>query len=136
MNEKRRQVFDADDIIRKVDDLPPYLQFINNACLVEFIKQSFKDARKYDSFFLHKMEKSKNYGGYLTDIHTLLHMPIELFTHTSNNIQETPLHLSQNSIFYYPVNQIMVGHYHPHRRTYLRRRQYFFSYSFFYGSSV
>ena len=54
MNEKRRQVVDAHDIIKKVDDLPPYLQFINNACLVEFIKQSFKDARKYDSFFLHK----------------------------------------------------------------------------------
>jgi hypothetical protein len=52
MNEKPKQVFDAGDIIKKVDDLPPYLQFINNACLVEFIKQSFKDARKYDSFFL------------------------------------------------------------------------------------
>jgi hypothetical protein len=54
MNEKPRQVFDVGDIIKKVDDLPTYLQFINNACLVEFIKQSFKDARKYDSFFLHK----------------------------------------------------------------------------------
>jgi hypothetical protein len=32
-----------------------------------------------------KMEKSKNYGGCLADIHTLLHMPIELITHTSNN---------------------------------------------------
>ena len=35
---------------------PPYLQFINNACLVEFIKQSFKDARRFDSFFLHKKD--------------------------------------------------------------------------------
>ena len=32
-----------------------------------------------------KMEKSKNYGEYLTDIHTLLHMPIELFRHASKN---------------------------------------------------
>jgi thioredoxin-related protein len=54
MNEKTRQVFDANDIIKKVGDLPEYLQFINNACLVEFIKQSYKDARKYDSFFLKK----------------------------------------------------------------------------------
>jgi hypothetical protein len=54
MNENPRQVFDVDNIIKKVGDLPTYLQFINNACLVEFIKQSFKDARKYDSFFLHK----------------------------------------------------------------------------------
>ncbi len=54
MNEKPRQVFDPGDVIKKVGDLPTYLQFINNACLVEFIKQSFKDARKYDSFFLHK----------------------------------------------------------------------------------
>jgi hypothetical protein len=52
MNEKTPQVIDVGDIIKKVDDLPEYLQFINNACLVEFIKQSFKDARKYDSFFL------------------------------------------------------------------------------------
>ena len=52
MNEKPRQVFDVGDIIRKVGDLPEYLQFINNACLVEFIKQSFKDTRKYDSFFM------------------------------------------------------------------------------------
>ena len=52
MNEKPKQVFDVGDIIKNVDDLPPYLQFINNACLVEFIKQSFKNARKYDSFFL------------------------------------------------------------------------------------
>lgn len=52
MNEKSKQVIDVFDIIKKVGDLPPYLQFINNACLVEFIKQSFKDARKYDSFFL------------------------------------------------------------------------------------
>jgi hypothetical protein len=54
MNENPKQVFDVGDIIKKVGDLPTYLQFINNACLVEFIKQSFKDARKYDSFFLHK----------------------------------------------------------------------------------
>ena len=39
MKEKPKQFFDADDIIKKVDDLPPYLQFINNACLVEFIKK-------------------------------------------------------------------------------------------------
>jgi hypothetical protein len=32
-----------------------------------------------------KMEKSKNYGGYLTDIHTLLPMHIELVRHASNN---------------------------------------------------
>jgi len=56
MNEKARQVIDADDIIKKVGDLPLYLQFINNACLIEFIKQSYKDARKYDSFFLHKKD--------------------------------------------------------------------------------
>jgi hypothetical protein len=51
MNEKPKQV-DAGDIIKKVGDLPTYLRFINNVCLVEFIKQSFKNARKYDSFFL------------------------------------------------------------------------------------
>jgi hypothetical protein len=56
MNEKARQVFEAGSIIKKVDELPTYLQFINNACLVEFIKQSFKDARKYHSFFLHKKD--------------------------------------------------------------------------------
>ena len=78
MNEKPKQVFDICDIIKKVGDLPAYLQFINNACLVEFIKQSFKDARKYDSFFLHKEDvKVKELWGYLTDIHTLLHMPID-----------------------------------------------------------
>jgi hypothetical protein len=54
MNENPKQDFDVGDIIKKVDELPLYLQFINNACLVEFIKQSFKDSRKYDSFFLHK----------------------------------------------------------------------------------
>ena len=32
-----------------------------------------------------KMEKSKNYGGCLADIHTLLHMPVELFRHAGNN---------------------------------------------------
>jgi hypothetical protein len=52
MNEKTPQVIDVGDIIKKVGDLPEYLQFINNACLIEFIKRSFKDARKYDSFFL------------------------------------------------------------------------------------
>jgi thioredoxin-related protein len=56
MIENPKQVFDVDDIIKKVGDLPPYLQFINNACLIEFIKQSYKDARKYDSFFLHKKD--------------------------------------------------------------------------------
>ena len=56
MNEKSKQVFDVGNIIKKVGDLPEYLQFINNACLVDFIKQSFKDARKYDSFFLYKKD--------------------------------------------------------------------------------
>jgi hypothetical protein len=32
MNEKPKQVFDTGDIIKKVDDPPSYLQFINNAC--------------------------------------------------------------------------------------------------------
>jgi len=32
-----------------------------------------------------KKEKSKNYGGYLADIHTLLRMPIELFIHASSS---------------------------------------------------
>jgi hypothetical protein len=31
------------------------------------------------------MEKSKNYEACLTDIHTLLHMPIELVIHAGNN---------------------------------------------------
>jgi thioredoxin-related protein len=80
MNEKPKQVFDAGNVIKKVGDIPTYLQFINNACLVEFIKQSFKDARKYDSFFLHKKDgEVKELWGYLIDIHTLLHMPIEYF---------------------------------------------------------
>jgi hypothetical protein len=63
MNEQSKQVFDADDVIKKVDNLPSYLQFINNACLVEFIKQSFKDAKKSTVFScLRKTEKSKNHG--------------------------------------------------------------------------
>jgi hypothetical protein len=66
MIEKPRQVFDVGDIIKKVGELPPYLQFINNACLVGFIKQSFKDARKYDSFFVHKKDgKVKELWGVL-----------------------------------------------------------------------
>jgi hypothetical protein len=52
MNEKSNQIFNVGDIIKKVSDLPRYLQFINNICLIEFIKQSFSDAQKYDSFFL------------------------------------------------------------------------------------
>lgn len=32
-----------------------------------------------------KIAKSKNYGGVLADIPTLLHMPIELFRQASNN---------------------------------------------------
>jgi thioredoxin-related protein len=84
MNEKTPQVIDVGDIIKKVGDLPEYLQFINNACLIEFIKQSFKDARKYDSFFL------KNEDGKVKELcHTLLHMPIELIMHTNKNIRET-----------------------------------------------
>ena len=80
MNEKPKQVYDAGDIIKKVGDLPPYLQFINNVCLIEFIKQSFKNARKYDSFFLKNEDgKVKELWGCLADIHTLLHMPIEYF---------------------------------------------------------
>ena len=63
MNEKPKQAFDVGDIIKKVDELPLYLQFINNACLVEFIKQSFKNARKYDSFFLHKKGGSQRIMG-------------------------------------------------------------------------
>ncbi|HJT49407.1 MAG TPA: hypothetical protein VJ729_14575 [Nitrososphaeraceae archaeon] len=39
MNENPKQVFDVGDIIKKVGELPAYLQFINNACLVEFIKK-------------------------------------------------------------------------------------------------
>jgi hypothetical protein len=66
MNEKPKQVFDAGDIIKKVDDLPPYLQFINNDCLIEFIKQSYKDAQKYDSFFMKKEDgKVKELWGVL-----------------------------------------------------------------------
>ena len=52
MYKKSNEIFNVCDIIKKVSDLPRYLQFINNACLIEFIKQSYKDARKYDSFFL------------------------------------------------------------------------------------
>jgi hypothetical protein len=52
MNEKPSQVFDPGDVIKKVGELPTHLRFTNNVCLIEFIKQSFKDARKYDSFFL------------------------------------------------------------------------------------
>ena len=72
MNEKPKQVFDVGDVIKKVGDLPPYLQFINNAYLIEFIKQSFKDARKYDSFFLKNEDgKVKELWGCLADIHIL-----------------------------------------------------------------
>jgi hypothetical protein len=86
MSEKPKQVFDVGDIIKKVGDLPPYLQFINNACLVEFIKQSFKDARKYDSFFLHKKDgEVKELWGVLDRYPYSTHMHIELITHASND---------------------------------------------------
>ena len=66
MIENPKQVIDVGDIIKKVGDLPSYLQFINNACLVDFIKQSFKDARKYDSFFMKKEDgKVKELWGVL-----------------------------------------------------------------------
>jgi hypothetical protein len=66
MNEKPKQVIDAGDIIKKVGELHEYLQFSNNVCLIEFIKQSFKDARKYDSFFMKKEDgKVKELWGVL-----------------------------------------------------------------------
>ena len=53
---------------------------------MSIIKQNFKDARKYDSFFLKNEDgKVKELGGCLADIHTLLHMPTELFRHAGNN---------------------------------------------------
>ena len=39
MNEKTKQVPDADDIIKKVGDVPTYLRFINTVCLTDFIKK-------------------------------------------------------------------------------------------------
>lgn len=44
MSQKPRQVFDPRDVIKKVGELPTHLRFTNNAFLIEFIKQSFKDA--------------------------------------------------------------------------------------------
>jgi thioredoxin-related protein len=52
MNEKSKQIFNVDDVIKKVGELPKYLHFINNVCLIEFIKERYKSAQKYDSFFL------------------------------------------------------------------------------------
>jgi hypothetical protein len=42
MNEKPKQVFDVGHIIKKVDDLPPYLQFINNVCLLSLLNKVLK----------------------------------------------------------------------------------------------
>jgi len=77
MNEKPKQVYDVGHIIKKVDDLPPYLQFINNACL-SLLNKVLKMHENMTVFScIRKMVKSKNYGRYLINIHTLLHMPIE-----------------------------------------------------------
>jgi hypothetical protein len=83
MNEKPRQVFYV-DIIKKVGDLPTYLPFINNVCLLNKVLTMHENMIVFSC--IRKMEKSKNYVGCLTDIHTLLHMPIELFRHASNKI--------------------------------------------------
>jgi hypothetical protein len=49
-------------------------------------EQISNNTPKYDSFFLKNEEvKVKELWGCLADIHTLLHMPIELFRHASNN---------------------------------------------------
>ena len=43
---------DISDIIKKVDELPNNLRFVNNYHSVRCIKDSFKETEKYDSFFI------------------------------------------------------------------------------------
>ena len=42
----------VNDIIKKVNELPDYLRFVNNEYLVDHIKERFKETKKYDSFFI------------------------------------------------------------------------------------
>ena len=43
---------DISNLIKKVDELPTNLRFVNNNYSVSCIKDSFKETEKYDSFFI------------------------------------------------------------------------------------
>jgi hypothetical protein len=45
-------IININDIIKKANELPANLRFVNNKCLVDYIKESFKGTQKYDSFFI------------------------------------------------------------------------------------
>jgi hypothetical protein len=55
-NDKSYPSINVDDVIKQVIDLPGYLQFIDNAYLVHFVKQEFRGAQRYDCFFLKNEE--------------------------------------------------------------------------------
>jgi hypothetical protein len=45
------------DFIKKVNELPTNLRFVSNNYLVNYIKDSFKETEKYDSFFINTKGK-------------------------------------------------------------------------------
>jgi hypothetical protein len=47
----------VNDLIKKVDELPNYLRFVNNEYLVDHIKERFKETKKYDSFFIKMIDE-------------------------------------------------------------------------------
>jgi hypothetical protein len=47
----------VNDLIKKVDELPDYLRFVNNEYLVDHIKERFKETKKYDSFFIKMIDE-------------------------------------------------------------------------------
>ena len=46
------QRINVGDFIKKVNELPANVRFVNNNYLVNYIKDSVKETEKYDSFFL------------------------------------------------------------------------------------
>ena len=45
-------IINVNDIIKKANELPSNLRFVNNNYLVDYIKERFKETQKYDSFFI------------------------------------------------------------------------------------
>lgn len=45
-------IININDIIKKANELPANLRFVNNKYLVDYIKERFKGTQKYDSFFI------------------------------------------------------------------------------------
>ena len=45
-------IINVNDIIKKANELSANLRFVNSKCLVDYIKERFKETQKYDSFFI------------------------------------------------------------------------------------